>query len=208
MRIIGLVGFADSGKGTASRVLIEQGWRPVAFADALKDVLAAMFGWSRHLLEGDTDESRVWRERVDPWWATKLNIPHFTPRFAMRHIGTDVLRAHFDNDLWVYRVERTISQMEADIPGVVLTDIRFPNEMALARSIDGRVFRIRRGPEPPWYSMATEANLSNANAKHMMQTLYKVHESEWAWIGAPLDGIIENDGTPADLGRKLLDLVR
>ena len=80
MNIIGLVGFADSGKGTASRILIEQGWQPIAFADALKDALTAVFGWSRHLLEGDTVESRKWRETVDPWWAAKLSIPHFTPR--------------------------------------------------------------------------------------------------------------------------------
>jgi hypothetical protein len=207
MQIIGLVGFADSGKGTASKVLVDRGWRPIAFADALKDALAAMFGWPRELIEGDTAESRRWRETVDEWWAAKLGIPQFTPRFAMQNVGTDVLRKHFHDDLWVFRMEREILDTVDSVPGIVLTDVRFPNECAMARRMNGRIFRVRRGPEPPWMDMAEEANGGSSNAADAMRYVYGVHESEWRWIGMPLDAVIDNDGSADDLRDRLLKVV-
>lgn len=212
MNIVGLVGFADSGKGTASRILIEQGWQPIAFADALKDALAVVFGWSRHLLEGDTGESRKWRETVDPWWAAKLSIPHFTPRWAMQNVGTDVFRRHFHDDLWVFRVERSILDTPRWKAGIVLTDIRFHNEGALARVMGGKVVRIKRGDEPAWFEVAHRANCSEALCERIaaateMKEVHKVHESEWRWIGMPLDATIKNDGTVDHLQSSLLGLV-
>lgn len=208
MQIVGLVGFADSGKGTAAKVLDDQGWRLIAFADALKDALAAMFGWDRALLEGDTTESRKWRETVDEWWSAKLGIPHFTPRFAMQNVGTDVIRKHFHDDIWVLRMEREILDTVDSVPGVALADVRFPNEAALLRRMNGRIFRVRRGPEPPWMEMAEAANAGSRNATDAMRDVYGVHESEWRWIGLPLDAVIVNDGTTDELRDRLLKVVR
>ena len=75
------------------------------------------------LLEGLTDESREWREQVDLWWVEKLGIPDFTPRWAMMHVGTDVMRQHFHPDIWVYNVERRLQQSDGP---VVIIDARFP----------------------------------------------------------------------------------
>jgi hypothetical protein len=60
--IVGLLGFIGSGKGTAGDILKDLGFTPVSFAKGVKDVTAEMFGWPRHLLEGDTQHSRDWRE--------------------------------------------------------------------------------------------------------------------------------------------------
>ena len=57
--IIGICGLIGSGKGTVADILEqEHGFIKVSFADSLKDAVAAVFGWPRSLLEGDTEESR------------------------------------------------------------------------------------------------------------------------------------------------------
>jgi hypothetical protein len=43
-----------------------------SFAGALKDAVAAIFVWPRHLLEGDTAESDRFRETADEYWTEKL----------------------------------------------------------------------------------------------------------------------------------------
>lgn len=203
MSIVALVGFKGSGKDTVGNMLVGLGHHRFSFADALKDVLAAMFGWDRALLEGDTAESRDWREQVDPWWADKLGIPQFTPRWAMQNVGTDILRRHLHPDLWVFNVERKIAALP---PGsdIVLIDARFPNEIAVARRASGQVIRVKRGPEPEWVKTAIAANRGGVKARRWMKEHVGVHESEWAWLGEPVDAVIENDGSLEDLRAQVL----
>ena len=71
--IIGLIGFIGSGKGTAADILVKNHYfNKLSFADAVKDATSAIFGWPRHLLEGDTDESRAWREQKDERWSERV----------------------------------------------------------------------------------------------------------------------------------------
>ena len=56
--IIGICGWAGTGKDTAANYLVGwHGFRRDSFAGALKDAVAAVFGWDRELLEGSTPES-------------------------------------------------------------------------------------------------------------------------------------------------------
>ena len=203
--LIAFVGFKSSGKNTAAEALYPLGFVPFSFADALKDALAAIFCWDRDLLEGITPESRAWREQVDSWWAAKLDIPHFTPRWAMMNVGTDVMRRYFHDKLWVFNVERRITLTDAS---VALIDIRFPNEIALARRYGGRVFRVKRGPDPDWRELAELANLhwSPVIRAHALAMLAErdIHCSEYAWIGSQIDATIDNDGSIADLHAAVL----
>jgi hypothetical protein len=201
--LIAFVGFKSSGKNTAAEALLPYGYVAFSFADALKDALATIFCWDRVLLEGITQESRVWRETVDQWWADKLGIPHFTPRWAMQNFGTDVMRRHFHEQIWVFHIERRIMMLNDDA-SVVLTDARFPNEIMLAKRYNGKVIRIRRGPEPIWMDDAAAANWYDVPAYHQKMTDLGVHASEYAWIGCDLDATIENDGSIAVLQERLL----
>ena len=66
MKVIGVCGLIGGGKGTVADILVgEFGFEKLSFADSLKDMIASIFGWRRELLEGDTKESREWREQVD-----------------------------------------------------------------------------------------------------------------------------------------------
>jgi hypothetical protein len=201
MNMIGLVGFKGAGKDTVAMYLTElYGHQPIAFADPLKDCLCSIFGWERDMLSGRTLASREWREQVDEWWAKKLGIPHFTPRFAMQNFGTDVMRKSFHDQIWIINTERRI--LDARGP-VVVTDGRFVNEIRMIRRLGGVVYRVRRGAEPVWLDDARAANSGDAMARKRLAEVYQVHQSEWDWIGEPLDGIIENDGDIESLHRNV-----
>ena len=62
--IVGICGLIGSGKGTVADFLVnDKGFTKLSFADKLKDSVATLFDWPRELLEGDTEESRQWREQ-------------------------------------------------------------------------------------------------------------------------------------------------
>ena len=108
--IIGICGLIGSGKGTVADILEqEHGFTKISFADSLKDAVAAVFSWPRNLLEGDTDDSRAWREQVDTWWADRLGIPNLTPRWVLQQWGTEVCRSSFHDEIWIASMERKLS---------------------------------------------------------------------------------------------------
>lgn len=206
MNKILLVGFAGSGKNTVGEYLVKKhGYFGISFADSLKDVVAAIFCWDRSLLEGNTTKSRKWRETIDPWWANKLNIPDFSPRYAMRHIGTEVLRHHFDDAIWRLNVERRIDA--AGKRPIVVFDGRFKKEIELVKNMGGKVVRVKRGMEPLYWDLALRANNGDAEAIGLLG-FRGVHSSEWEWIGTEMDETIENSGSLADLHKKIDRIVR
>jgi hypothetical protein len=192
--IIGVVGFIGSGKGTVGQHLVEtHGYITTSFARTLKDSVAAVFRWPRDLLEGDTQESRDWREQADPWWSKKFGRP-VTPRWALQYIGTDVFRMHFNTNIWIWSVEKQILDQGDQ---VVITDARFPNELNLIRESGGKIIWVRKPELPEWYdaALAQNQNLSYGMTKNYPH----IHASEWAWIGSPIDITIVNGGTLDEL---------
>lgn len=208
--IVGFVGFIGCGKDTAADYLVNyHEFRRDSFANTLKDAIAHIFGWDRTLLEGRTKESREWRESVDQWWAKRLGISNLTPRWILQHWGTEVCRNNFHDDIWIASLENKLRKTKDNI---VISDVRFPNEMKAIRNSGGIVVRIKRGPEPEWYEHAVNANkgdrhLGWALGKHHLEQL-GIHSSETAWVGLPVDFEITNDGTIINLFEKLESLIK
>lgn len=201
--VIGLVGFIGSGKGTAGEIISDFGYVKESFAKGVKDVAAEMFGWHRCLLEGDTEESRIWRETPDKYWSEKFGRD-FTPREALQKMGTEVGRDIFHKDFWVLQLENRLRFHDNK---VVITDVRFPNEIDWIHKIGGQVYEIQRGPTPSWYKIlkATYPDKDYESRWNIMSD-YNIHPSEWAWVGCRVDGVIKNDGTKEDL-TNLLKLI-
>ena len=146
--IIGLLGFIGSGKGTVGDILVENNFTPLSFAGSLKDAVSSIFSWDRALLEGDTEESRVFRETVDDFWSVKFGKP-ITPRYILQYFGTEVCRENLLDNIWVHSLERKIQQHE----NVVVTDVRFKNEISFLKSIGAVFVQIDRAEtRPNWYS--------------------------------------------------------
>ena len=204
--IIGLVGLIGSGKGTVANMFVERGCVEDSFAAPLKDLSASIFGWPRDMMEGDTIESRDFRETADLYWGRKLGIPNFTPRLALQLLGTDVLRTHFDPNIWLHSLEYRIRKQNEDAPCTVVSDARFKNELDLIKEMGGVVIWVQRGELPEWFETAKTAH-NNAVSHKIMKTKYAdVHESEWNWAGHPVDYIITNNSTLADLARQVQDI--
>lgn len=207
MQIVSLVGFKGSGKDSAGKHLIENhGFVGFSFADSLKDAIASVFCWDRAMLEGDTVESREWREQVDLWWSEKLGIPNFSPRMAMQMIGTNVFRDHFNQNIWILNVERRILNLIGDRK-VVLIDGRFPNELDLGRKYKATVIRVKRGQEPDWFNEALMINTTPFDQGRFDKLNNNIHVSEWAWIGQKIDHTIENNKTLEHLHSEIERLV-
>jgi hypothetical protein len=188
--IVGLVGFIGAGKGTVADLLVERhGFFKESYANSVKDACASIFGWNRAMLEGDTPESRAWREQKDEWWSEKLG-KEFSPRLALQLMGTEAGRDVFHPDLWVHTVMRRCER--APWNNYVIADVRFPNEINAIVNSGGKVIRVRRGEDPEWYALARECN--TYNKQEIMRNAYpEVHYSEWAWIGAHYDIVMDNN---------------
>lgn len=190
--IIGVVGFIGSGKGTVADILVQKhNFTKLSFADTVKDATAAIFGWPRHLLEGETAESRAWREEKDEWWSEKTG-KHITPRNMLQLMGTEVGRDMIDPNIWVYSLERRLELY----PNVVIADVRFPNEIKFIQSKGGFVVRVKRGPDPEWYDTAQSDNVNRFDPPVSQMSIYypSVHYSEWAWIGSIMEYHLVNEG--------------
>jgi hypothetical protein len=203
MAVIGFVGFIGSGKDTAADYFINfHGFRRDSFANSLKDAVSCVFGWDRTLLEGRTAEARAWREQVDLWWAGRLNIPHLTPRWVLQYWGTEVCRGGFHDDIWIASLE---SRLRSSADNIVISDVRFPNEISAIHRAGGQVVRIARGDNPEWYDIAKQANAGSIESLDCMKTL-GIHSSEWSWIGDGIDREIDNNGSIDHLFQQLRDL--
>lgn len=208
--IVGFVGFIGSGKDTAADYLVNfYEFRRDSFANTLKDAVSAVFGWDRVLLEGRTKQARDWREQVDTWWAQRLDMPNLTPRWVLQNWGTEVCRNAFHDDIWIASLE---NKMRKTTDNIVISDVRFPNEIKAIHDAGGIVVRIKRGQDPEWYDAAVSANagpIANPTwslSKSKLERL-KIHASETAWVGGDIDYVVNNDSSIDDLFEQIKNLV-
>lgn len=127
-QLIGLVGVARAGKDTVADFLHQyRQFCRRAFADPLKDTAATLFGLPLDAFYlGD-------REQPDPFWG-------ISPREMLQKLGTESVRNVFGEDFWIRRMELSLPPGES----VVITDVRFPNEVAAVRRWGGTIWGIRR----------------------------------------------------------------
>jgi hypothetical protein len=212
--IIAICGWQGSGKDTIADYLVNShGFRRDSFASTLKDAVGVIFGWDRELLEGRTRDSRAWREQVDQWWAEKLQIPNLTPRWILQQWGTEVCRRNFHDNIWVTSLENKLRKTTDDI---VISDCRFPNEIQALRTAGAKLVWVERGDRPVWYDWAVRYNRAHDEQRTIMRIVadleesmfrYRIHESEWAWIGHEFDYHIDNNGSLENLYDQVRDLV-
>lgn len=206
-KIVAINGTIGSGKDTFSKVFIDNGYQRVSFAESLKDAVSVIFGWDREMLEGNTEESRIIREQEDTFWTGKMGRP-VTPRWVLQNLGTDVLRKHFHDNIWLFSLEKRILNMDSN--KIIITDCRFPNEVQLVRNQHGIIIEVQR-ELPEWYWDAYKYNLHKDTADVDLiipRSLDSIHSSEYGWIGINHpDFIVDNSGTLNDLYNQAYDIL-
>jgi len=197
--IIAISGLIGSGKDTVADYLVNlHEFRRESFAGNLKNAMCEIFGWDREMLEGRSKSSREWREQVDEWWAKRLNMPHLTPRWILQHVGTDVIRGHFHDDMWLASLENKLRKTDDDI---IISDVRFKNEVKMLKDLGAVCVEVTRGERPAWYQYALDDDTKK------LETL-KVHRSEYDWIGTDFDATLDNNGTLDELYKQVEELIR
>ena len=135
--LIGLCGRAGAGKTTVAKHLVCHGFKEFTFAEPLKRICARISGISYEILLGETPETRLQRETIkDPVWG-------LTGREWLETIGTDVMRKHFDADVWYKILMRDCAQ-ELQHGNIVITDCRFLNEYEGIKKMGGKVIVLYR----------------------------------------------------------------
>lgn len=147
VRIIGLAGKAGAGKDTAADYLVTtRSYEKHAFADPLKNGVAALFGISMEHLNDP-----VMKEMIDPVWRK-------TPRHLLQWLGTDVLRRDISNQFFLVSMARTIEESKSDT--IVISDVRFDDEALFIKQLGGHIFKIERPGYDNGMSSGSQAHAS------------------------------------------------
>lgn len=137
--IVGITGYKGSGKDTAASVFVGAGWAHVKFADGLKEMLRALLAlqgvdeWLiERMIDGDLKE------------VPSAYLSGRTPRYAMQTLGTEWGRDFIGSEFWTGVTEKAVmAALDAGAPGVVISDMRFPNECNWINQ-NGRSVRVVR----------------------------------------------------------------
>jgi hypothetical protein len=135
--IIGLTGYAGSGKSSAARHLVEKhGFTLVKFAGPLKQMMRCL-GLGDREIEGDLKEQP---HRV---------LNYRTPRYAMQTLGTEWGRDLIGKNLWVDAAMASAERVLDQGGRVVLDDCRFPNEASAIKDYGGAIIKVLRPRTDP-----------------------------------------------------------
>jgi hypothetical protein len=142
-KIVGVLGRAQHGKSTLGTLLAAHfGYQPVAFADALRTMMAKL-NPIVHVTGDDSKEYLRYTELLDLMgYEEAKRYPEV--RRLLQVLGTEVVRDQFGENAWVDALDRTIFDDEKDEDKYVITDVRFPNEAEYVMRNKGILIKVVR----------------------------------------------------------------
>lgn len=190
--IIGLSGQKQSGKDTVAAYLVkEHGFERKAFADPLKQSVAALFGIPFSYIDKlKMDDvlvgiGRIGQPEYDQWIQYDGEVSKgLTFREFLQRYGTEAHRDIFGQDFWL---DYTLP-VQGFYPGraIVVTDVRFSNEARRIRELGGMVVRILNGKAyEEWGNRVDDGDHA---ARHSSEVI----DFDW-------DYMIDNNGSFSDL---------
>lgn len=155
MEIIGLSGFARSGKDTAANVLVEKfGFVRIGFADKLREMLYALDPIAGHYYYDKNPSLVTVQEVIDKygWDGYKETEYGEEIRRLLQRLGTEAGRKVLWDTIWI---DAALANLPQDAK-VVVSDARFFNEFDAVRERGGEIWRIERAGVGPANSHASE----------------------------------------------------
>lgn len=152
--IVGLAGYARSGKDEAAKALVGQGWERRAFADVLRNFVLAVnpivdiqeyypraFSKPEHrvIRVSDVIEQFGWDGYKESPYGEEI-------RGLLQRMGTEGGRKLISDTIWIDATigDYTKSAMNFGKSKLVVTDVRFPNEFDAIVNSGGMMIRIYR----------------------------------------------------------------
>lgn len=152
--IIGLTGYARSGKDSAAGFLVDtHGYTKLGFADGVRDLAAAIDPYvqvdgDRHYTEGNTPFARY--STVLKTLGYEAAKSHPDVRRLLQRIGTEGVRSVLGDSVWLGLAASKLVALgalgptDSGGPNVVLSDVRFANEADFIHAYGGVVVRLVR----------------------------------------------------------------
>ncbi len=196
--LLGLCGFAQSGKDTVAGLLVDKlGWERVAFADALREVLYALNPIVETTFEPVYEYNKLEPVQHIPvevrvqdlvigqgWDAAKVGYAEV--RQLLQRLGTEAGREVIDQNLWVRMGE---DKIEAAGKPVVVTDCRFPNEVALIKRRRGHLVWIDRPGVGAANAHASEHSVTSADCDSIIKNDGDIHHDLWSRVKVLLEDL-------------------
>jgi len=137
--IIGLTGYAQSGKDTVAKTLIDNyGFKRIAFADPIRELLYEMNPIIGFEVDGGGWDLKTVVDR-DGWDFAKQD-PEV--RRLLQDLGVGA-RNVFYEDFWVDVALADVTNYK-DGNHFVITDVRFMNELLQIKRMGGQIWRVDR----------------------------------------------------------------
>jgi hypothetical protein len=173
--VIGIAGWAQSGKDTAALTLVQNNdFFRASFADALREVTTKVDPYIG--LRADGSLIRYSEAVIEIGYEETKRVYPESRQFLQR-LGTEGVRDTLDRDAWPIALALSLR----DGARVVIPDVRFENEIEFVHYAGGRVWWVQRpGIDAPPFTHASENSISADDC----------------------DFTIVNDGTLIDLARK------
>ena len=148
--LISFSGKKGSGKDSISnRLVLDQNYYQCSFGGYLKEICERAFGVPKLLLEGSEEDRATLTKVIGTTTKAHDNTPRpLSVRELLQVFGTDICRK-FHEDIWVNSL---FNKLEEKIKGrhllyargVVISDVRFPNEVKAIQRRGGIVIRLLR----------------------------------------------------------------
>jgi len=128
--IIGLSGYARSGKDEVAKILVEEyGYTRAAFADKIREFL--------YETNPQIGGNRL-QHLIDTYgWEVAKSQPEV--RHLLQSIGVGA-RKLLGDDIWIYQVLKDLHPSDK----VVISDVRFKNEAKCIAARGGELWRVKR----------------------------------------------------------------
>jgi hypothetical protein len=205
-RVVGVGGRLRHGKdAVADRLVDAHGWVKFGMSDPLATAAYTLNPWIL------MPTALGWKNRFTAFLARVFRVPprpvfmryqqlqdmlgyvgvkeYEEARRILQVLGTEVGRKQFDENFWVDLMVKNVRKaIEAGAPGVIVTGVRFPNELdAIMDELDGETWWVHRPA--------------------LAETASAAHASENSVNAVDFERVVVNDGTLEDLYRKVDALV-
>jgi hypothetical protein len=176
--IIGLSGYAQSGKDTIANHLINKyGFTRVAFADPIRE---AVYNLNPKINIGDMNGVYL-ATAVDRLGWDNVKVESEEARWLLQRMGTEVGREMFGENFWVDQAMKKALEHDK----VVITDVRYPNELKAILGHSGAVWRVIKDSVGAVNKHASETALDDYNFEYIIfnnDTIESLYESVDSFI--------------------------
>ena len=150
--LVGLTGYAGTGKDTVRAILEAEGATGFAFADPMRGMLRELLTSTG--IDDAWMDQRELKEQVIP----ALGVSY---RQMMQRLGTEWGRG-LANDMWLRLADAYMAgQQKLGEVAFVVSDVRFENEAQWVRNHGGVIWRVHRVQATPVQGHVSETELDN-----------------------------------------------